>query len=324
MNINDLSFKSHAVSIATITTNKQNGTFVSQSIKESGDFKYDDNNISFSYTVPEYNKYINVEYQYLLEGFQDEWSKWSAKPTVNFKNLPPGDYTFKVKAKFANSTLDNTAIYSFTILKPWYKTNLAIFIYLIFILVMAYYINEAYKNYYHKQKEKLIEENNLLLEIKELENEQQMMRIRNEQLSQDVDSKSRELAVSTMSLNSKNELLAFIKEDLKKTNEDGSRSIKSVISTINKNISKDDTWNVFKEAFDSADKDFLKKIKLAHPSLTPNDLRLCAYLRLNLSSKEVAPLLNISVRSVEIKRYRLRKKMELSHEQGLVEYILTV
>jgi DNA-binding CsgD family transcriptional regulator len=58
-------------------------------------------------------------------------------------------------------------------------------------------------------------------------------------------------------------------------------------------------------------------------NLTANDLRLCAYLRLNLSSKEIAPLLNISVRS-EIKRYRLRKKMELTHEQGLVEYILAI
>jgi ligand-binding sensor domain-containing protein/DNA-binding CsgD family transcriptional regulator len=324
MNINDLSFKSHTVLMANIATNKLNETSVSQSIKENGSFNYDDNNISFSYTVPEYNKYINVEYQYLLEGFQEEWSEWSAKSTVSFKNLAPGEYTFKVKAKFANSTLDNTAIYSFIILKPWYSTNIAVFIYLIFILVVVYHINKSYKNYYHKQKEKLIEENNLLLEIKELENEQQLMRIRNEQLSQDVDSKSRELAVSTMSLNSKNELLAYIKEDLKKNDENESRSIKSVISTINKNISKDDTWNVFKEAFDSADKDFLKKIKLTHPSLTPNDLRLCAYLRLNLSSKEVAPLLNISVRSVEIKRYRLRKKMELSHEQGLVEYILTI
>jgi hypothetical protein len=54
----------------------------------------------------------------------------------------------------------------------------------------CYHINKAYKNYYHKQKRKLIEENNLLLEIKELENEQQLMRIRNEQLSQDVDSKA--------------------------------------------------------------------------------------------------------------------------------------
>jgi DNA-binding CsgD family transcriptional regulator len=324
MNINDLSFKSHVVSIVNITTNTLNGTDASQSIKENGSFKYDDNNISFSYTVPEYNKYLNVEYQYALEGFQEEWSEWSAKPSISFKNLAPGDYTFIVKAKFANSTLDNTATYSFTILKPWYRSTIAVFIYLIFIIVIVYHINKAYKNYYHKQKEKLIEENNLLLEIKELENEQQLMRIRNEQLSQDVDSKSRELAVSTMSLNSKNELLAFIKEDLKKNDENENRSIKSVISTINKNISKDDSWNVFKEAFDSADKDFLKKIKLAHPSLTPNDLRLCAYLRLNLSSKEVAPLLNISVRSVEIKRYRLRKKMELSHEQGLVEYILTI
>ena len=70
--------------------------------------------------------------------------------------------------------------------------------------------------------------------------------------------------------------------------------------------------------------DFLKKIKQLHPTLTPNDLRICAYLRLNLSSKEIAPLLNISVRSVEIKRYRLRKKMDLPHEKGLVEYILSI
>lgn len=324
MNINDLSFKNYNVSISNIATNKLNEALTNRSIQESGSFKYDDNNITFSYTVPEYNKYINAEYQFLLEGFQDEWSEWSAKPTVNFKNLPPGDYVFKVRAKFANSTLENTAIYSFRILKPWYGATLAIFVYLILSLVLIRFIHKTYKNYYQKQKEKLIEENNLLLEIKELENEQQLMRIRNEQLSQDVDTKSRELAVSTMSLNSKNELLAFIKEDLKKTTDDGNRSIKSVISTINKNITEDDTWNVFKEAFDNADKDFLKKIKLAHPLLTPNDLRLCAYLRLNLSSKEVAPLLNISVRSVEIKRYRLRKKMELSHEQGLVEYILAV
>jgi DNA-binding CsgD family transcriptional regulator len=151
------------------------------------------------------------------------------------------------------------------------------------------------------------------------------MKFRNEQLTQDVDEKNKELAVSTMSLIKKNELLAVIKEDLKKTSEaDANKNIKSVITTITRNINEEDTWNVFKEAFDNADKDFLKKIKQAHASLTPNDLRLCAYLRLNLSSKEIAPLLNISVRSVEIKRYRLRKKMDLTHEQGLVEYILSI
>ena len=95
------------------------------------------------------------------------------------------------------------------------------------------------------------------------------------------------------------------------------------LKKASQNINKEDSWNIFKEAFDNADNDFLKKVKQDHPTLTPNDLRLCAYLRLNLSSKEIAPLLNISVRSVEIKRYRLRKKMNLDHEQGLVEYILS-
>jgi DNA-binding CsgD family transcriptional regulator len=193
------------------------------------------------------------------------------------------------------------------------------------VAVLAYYINNAYKKYYFKQNQKLIEENNLLLEIKELENEQQLMKVRNEQLSLDVNTKNRELALSNMSLIKKDELLSLIKEDLKKSSDEASsRSLKSVINTINKNISEDNAWNVFKEAFDSADKDFLKKVKQAHTSLTPNDLRLCAYLRLNLSSKEIAPLLNISVRSVEIKRYRLRKKMDLLHETGLVEYILSI
>jgi AraC family transcriptional regulator, chitin signaling transcriptional activator len=325
ININDLSFKNYKVSITNVSNNKLHNKLINYSYNDVGKFNYDENNVTISYTIPEYNKYINAEYQYILEGFEEDWSEWTSKPTVSFKNLPSGKYTFKVRAKVANSQPENIATYSFTILKPWYLTNFALVIYFLLACICAYYVNKAYEKYYFKQNQKLIEENNLLLEIKELENEQQLMKLRNEQLSLDVDTKSRELAVSTMSLIKKDELLSLIKEDLKKTSDEASsRSIKSVITTITKNISNDNTWNVFKEAFDTADKDFLKKVKLAHASLTPNDLRLCAYLRLNLSSKEIAPLLNISVRSIEIKRYRLRKKMELPHEKGLVDYILSI
>ncbi len=324
INLDGLSFKNYNVSISNIAVNKLSESSINASILSKGEFSHSENNITFSFTVPEYNKYINAEYQFLLEGFQEDWSEWNSKSSINFKNLPPGDYVFKVKAKIANSAPANIAVYNFTILKPWYWTNFAKFLYLILMCVGAYFINKAYKNYYNSQREKLIEENNRLLEIQELENEQRLMKIRNEQLTNEFDAKNRELAVSTMNLIKKNELLTMIKDDLKKTTQEGDKSIKSVITTISKNISEDDNWNVFKEAFDSADKDFLKKVKAAHPLLTPNDLRLCAYLRLNLSSKEIAPLLNISVRSVEIKRYRLRKKMDLSHEQGLVEYILSI
>jgi AraC family chitin signaling transcriptional activator len=322
ININDLRFKNYKVAISNVATSKLNGNLKNSSIQGEGSVEFDENNIVFYFTVPEYNKYISSEFQYLLEGFQENWSEWSTKTNVNFKNLPPGKYVFKVRNKFANSSMGNTAVYSFTVLKPWYRNGFALFFYLVIGIVLAQIIRKASKSYYQKKEDKLIEENNRLLEIKELENEHKIMRVINEQLSLDVDIKSRELAVSAMSLNNKNELLAFIKEDLKKT--DDNKNLKSVISTITKNITGNDSWSVFKEAFENTDKEFLKKIKVTHPSLTPSDLRLCAYLRLNLSSKEIAPLLNISVRSVEIKRYRLRKKMDLSHDHGLVEYILSV
>ena len=124
ININDLSFKNYSVSIANITINKLDEKLINCSIKEVGEFAHDENNIIFNYTVPEFNKYINAEYQYILEGFQEEWTEWSAKNSTNFKNLPPGKYVFKVRAKIANSKPENVATYSFEILKPWYANNL--------------------------------------------------------------------------------------------------------------------------------------------------------------------------------------------------------
>ncbi len=325
INTNDLKFNNNNVSISNISFNKLDEKPLNISIKTNGDFKHSENNATFNYTVPEYNKYIYTEYQYILEGFQEKWSLWSSRTSTIYKNLPPGNYVFKVRAKIANSTLENTVSYSFTINKPWYATTLAVILYFICGFILAIYVHRNYKKYYQKKEQKLIEENNFLLEIASLENEQQLMKLKNEQLSSDMDTKNRELAISTMSLIKKDELLNLIKKDLKQSSvESNSTKIKSVISTITKNITEEDSWTVFKEAFDNADTDFIKKVKQAHPSLTPNDLRLCAYLRLNLSSKEIAPLLNISVRSVEIKRYRLRKKMDLNHEQGLVEYILYI
>jgi DNA-binding CsgD family transcriptional regulator len=98
----------------------------------------------------------------------------------------------------------------------------------------------------------------------------------------------------------------------------------SVIKVIDKHLNNQDDWKFFEEAFNNADKDFLKKVKDYHPTLTNNDLRLCAYLRLNLSSKDIAPLLNITLSSVEIKRYRLRKKMHLPKNQGLTDHLLSL
>mgnify|MGYP003331829594 FL=1 len=143
-----------------------------------------------------------------------------------------------------------------------------------------------------------------------------------QELEDNIEQKNKELAISTMAMIKKNQFMNALLNDLQPAA--ANPSVSRVLRTIQRSLKSDDDWEFFQQAFDNADKDFLKRLKDMYPSLTNHDLKLCAYLRLNLSSKEIAPLLNISVKSVDIKRYRLRKKMALQHDQNLTEYILSL
>ena len=322
IDLDKLNDKKYEIKINTIAKSTLNQSSILISESKLGDFKNNENNIEFTYSVAEFDKYLEVEYQYKLDGIYNNWSEWSTSSSELFKNLPFGNYTFNVRARVGNTLTANTASYKFSIEKPWYLTSVMIVVYILSVLLFSLLMHNIYKRYYKKQREKLLEKTQKELELKKLENEQQLMSFKNEKLQQDIESKNRELAISTMSLIKKNEFLNNVKKELKGT--DGSKNLKPVIKIIDKNLNNTDDWKFFQEAFNNADKDFLKKVKALHPTLTPNDLRLCAYLRLNLSSKEIAPLLNISTRSVEVKRYRLRKKMNLPHESSLTNYILEI
>ena len=278
------------------------------------------NNFEFNYSVPFYNKIIDSKYQYQLVGLSEKWSEWQEQSSQIFENLPSGDYTFNVRGKIGNELTTNVATYKFEIKRPWYLSNTSIVVYILSLVLFFFIVHNIYKRYYKKQRQNLLEKANREIKLKELESKQILTQFKNEKLKIKVESKSRELAVSTMSLIKKNEFLNSIKSELLKL--DANNNVKQIIKIINNNLNNTDDWKLFEEAFNNADKDFLKKVKDKHPELTPNDLRLCAYLRLNLSSKEIAPLLNISSRSVEVKRYRLRKKMNLPHESSLTNYII--
>ncbi|CAH8282862.1 regulatory LuxR family protein [Mariniflexile fucanivorans] len=324
IDLDKLTYKSHKVYLNSISNGNYKNGFKSQflDISKKGIFKNNENNFEFNYSVPEYNKYLEAEYQYKLEGIYDEWSNWSSHPSVLFENLPYGEYTFYVKSRLGNEVSENIETYSFKIDAPWYLTKVMFAIYFILLALFSLLMHTLYKRYYRKQREKLLYRTQRELELKELENKEQVMLHNNDKLRQDIDNKNRELGISTMSLIKKNEFLNTIKSELQKSQDP--KSLKRVIKIIDKNLTNTDDWHAFEEAFNNADKDFLKKIKSQHPALTSNDLKLCAYLRLNLTSKEIAPLLNISSRSVEVKRYRLRKKMDLPHESSLTDYILEI
>lgn len=285
-------------------------------------FKNKKNNISFDYSFANYEEIFENKYQYQLLGLSNSWSEWSESSSHKFANLPFGSYTFNVRGKAGNTITNNIATYAFTIKRPLLLSNLAITIYALTTFIILLIIHYYYRKYYRNQQHKVIEKSRRELEVKELENARELMTLKNNQLKQDIDNKNRELAISTMSLIKKNEFLNSIKDELKTVNK--TEAINPVIKIIDKNLNNTDDWKFFEEAFNNADKDFLKKVKAKHPSLTPNDLKLCAYLRLNLSSKEIAPLLNISPKSVEVKRYRLRKKIDLPHEDSLTNYMLEI
>lgn len=319
-----IEFTKHHVVLDQVEVRDKDSEFNLVSLSDTPSvFKSNLNTISFSYTVPEYDKFIVSEFQYILEGFNDHWSDWSNKSNVVFENLPFGNYTFRVRAKTGDELNDKEISYQFEIDRPWYFSTWLIIVYVIIFLIIIIVVHRSYKRYYTKQKKKLLEQNRKELEMKQLESEKEIIKLNNEKLRQDIESKNRELASSTMNIIKKNELLNTIKKELKKSESEKS-GLRNVELIIDKNLNNEDDWKHVEEAFNNLDKDFLKKLKEKHLDLTPHDLRFCTYLRLNLSSKEIAPLLNISVRSVEIKRYRLRKKLKLKHSDSLVSYILEI
>ncbi|MDG4715871.1 helix-turn-helix and ligand-binding sensor domain-containing protein [Winogradskyella marincola] len=322
--LDKLNSNNYEVSIALngVTNYALNEDSKALNIDNESQLSNKNNNISFEYSVTNFDKFLNSKYQYRLLGFNNNWSDWVDDSSVLYENLPYGNYTFEAKAKVGNTISENTISYKFEINKPWFLKPLAIALYILILVLLLAIVHWLNQRHYKKQRAELLKKKERELEIKGLENQKQLMQFKNQNLQQDIENKNRELGMSTMNLINKNELLNDIKKELVKAKK--IEDLKSVIKLINKNLNTTDDWKLFEEAFNNADKDFLKKIKHIHPSLTSNDLRLCAYLRLNLSSKEIAPLLNISPKSVEVKRYRLRKKMNLGHDVNLTDYILQI
>jgi DNA-binding CsgD family transcriptional regulator len=157
--------------------------------------------------------------------------------------------------------------------------------------------------------------------------EQKIINLENEKMKIEKIHRDKELANQTMDLIHKNKFLVKISEELDKVSRSSSdpminHKIDVLIQKINKEIDNERQWEIFETAFDDVHEDFLKRLKQKYPSLTPKELKLCAYLRLNISTKELAPLMNISIRGVEICRYRVRKKLDINRDESLTKMIM--
>ncbi|RYU90544.1 transcriptional regulator [Mucilaginibacter terrigena] len=298
------------------------------------------NSLHFEYSSPIFEEQSNAEYSYLLEGFDKEWSEWSKRSEKDYTNLSAGSYTFKVKARNHQNNESAISSYSFVINPPWYKTVWAYILYLVIFAGALYYLYKLQeKRHIIKQQKQLLaqhqkneEEQKQIAYLHQLElerSEKEVMNLKNEKLQSEIEFKTSELASAALNIVQKKEFLLKVKDELQRLQKSGKDmvevgEIKKLLRLLAEENKINEEWEQFSIHFDKVHSGFLTIIKDRYPSINQQELKLCAYLIMNLSSKEIAQLMAISVRGVEISRYRLRKKLQIPTEMNLFEFLFNI
>ncbi|MDR0895855.1 MAG: transcriptional regulator [Prevotellaceae bacterium] len=290
---------------------------------------YQRNSVRMEFGIFAFSDDEEVTYRYRLN--HDEWSAPGTSTVKEYSNLREGQYLFEVQALFGDGSV-STDLFEFRILPPWYRSVYAYMAYVLLMLLFGWCIYKWDDLRVNRKKQQVALEKDKEIEKVAQDNalkEQQIIRLEKEKLERDLQYKSQEMANLMISFTRKNEILSEIKADLhqmsaavKAGNEKEVRQQLLIVSNkIDSNTNSEEVLRRIEEQFDLIHNNFMTHLQEQHPDLSFNERMMCAYLKMNLSSKEIAPLLNISVRGVETMRYRIRKKINLEHEESLMDYL---
>lgn len=307
-----------------------------QEIKDSFSIPHSWNNISFRFNSPDIENTGHIEYSYRLGNFDDIWSDWTSANSKEYTNLREGDYCFEVNARNIYNNISTIDKFCFIVEPPFSRSYKALIMYLFLLSVLV--LTAVYLYMRRIEKIRLQEKNKQLsafrkseqtLEEQKLAAEKEIMQLKNERLQSDMNYKNKELATATYHIIQKNKFLNSLKQELSAmtmgtTNDTIVSELKRIIRKIDRDIQNEKNWEVFDRYFDEVHQEFHSRLKKIHQELTPGELRLCSYLRMNVSTKEIAPLMNISFRGVEISRYRLRKKLKLDRSVNITDYLMQI
>lgn len=264
--------------------------------------------------------YSPNEYENKIHFNLDGKIKYTGKSNngkIELQNLSYGDYSLNLKSIdsiYQTKTLNLTI----TVLRPWYLSYWMFAVYLLILFVILFIIREFIKKKFKREQTKIHKE--LVLNT-----QKKINKIEKENLKNEIKTKKKVLATITESIIKKNEIIIILKNELiriAKTYPEQYISQK-LLKVANDSISNNRDWKVFEESFNDLHEDFLKKLVYQFPKLTSKDLKLCAYIKTGYTSKDIAPLLGITVRGIEIQRYRLRKKMSLPKDQSIFDFLIS-
>lgn len=297
---------------------------------------YAANNVKFSFASPTYENIENIKYSYQLEGFEDKWSNWTDVSLKEYTNLKEGDYIMKLRVKNSYGIQSDESKLSFSISPPWYRHFFAYLLYIFSITITIFYIRKRIQSKIRKNKYyETIEQRRLYLEKEskirqeQFELEKEIESLKNTQLQIKILLKDKELVNNTLQVVKKNKILNGIIHKLKDIKVDSfDESTKFQFIKLNKSIVKevnaDHSWKDLEKHIKNVHYDFLKRLKEKFPTISPRELDLSTYLLMNMSTKEIAEIMNISSGGVELARYRLRKKLDLNKKENLTGFLMNI
>ncbi|MFP9098730.1 triple tyrosine motif-containing protein [Flavobacterium sp. RHBU_24] len=297
---------------------------------------FKDNNVKFNFSSPTYDNPENLKFSYRLEGFDNKWSNWTNVPVKEYTNLHEGSYKMQVKVLNSSGAESSAANVSFIVNPPIYRHPLAYLFYVLIVVLGVYIVRRRLRqkirqNRYYEtlEQRRLYLERETKIRQEQYELEKEIERLKNEQLKVKILTKDKELVSNSLQVVKKNKMLNGIISKLKDINPESlDESSRQQFSKLNKTISKelntDKSWNNLEKHIRNVHFEFLKRLKDKYPAITPREMDLATYLLMNMSTKEIAEIMNISDGGVELARYRLRKKLNLERKENLTGFLMTI
>ncbi|MFI3248032.1 MAG: hypothetical protein R3Y39_02770 [Rikenellaceae bacterium] len=285
----------------------------------------------------------SVEFSYRLHGSDADWSDWS-RISINevagainqkeYTNLFEGLYRFDLRTRNSSGEIEITTV-EIKILPPWQRSYGMYMLYIVLFCLGTLLSRQRISRYYadrrrllELQKERKIENQKRLFQAKSMEQENNIIKLKNEKLESDIMAKSAELSNLMLNKLEKNDIITSVQSDLDKIriealnerHDNVIRRVKTLNRRLDDKLIDNVDWSIFEDNFNLINNNFVQKITERFNWMSINERKLCVYIKMGLQNKEIAPLLNLSVRGVEMLRYRIRKKMQLERSDSLYEY----
>ncbi|MDD5149219.1 MAG: histidine kinase [Flavobacterium sp.] len=245
---------------------------------------------------------------------------------IILNNLNSGTHNITI-FQYDGSHYSEVSSFEFIVAKPWYFSIWMILLYIAILGTISYVYYKWNKMRYIQKlalQEEELKHQKKILEMKLIaENELNIQEYEKHILELELQTKSSEVTGKSLSIAKQSEMIESIQEILDKE-VDFNRLKSEIKKVIKSNAVNKHEWQTFETNLNQIHDEFIIKISKKYPNLTPKDIKLCVYLKMNLSSKEIAPLMNISFRGVELQRYRLRKKLNLIQDENLSKFLLSL